>query len=92
MCMRVCVLIPDHVQVFRCSLQNPQVAIKKVSNAFQDLIDAKRILREMKLLRHFNHENVRALCHVWFLPSCSQQTCFTDYLDLIIKSWSLTGD
>jgi hypothetical protein len=37
-----------------------QVAIKKVTNAFQDLIDAKRILREMKLLRHFNHENVRA--------------------------------
>ncbi len=35
-----------------------QVAIKKVTNAFQDLVDAKRILREMKLLRHFNHENV----------------------------------
>jgi mitogen-activated protein kinase 1/3 len=33
------------------------VAIKKVTNAFQDLVDAKRILREMKLLRHFNHEN-----------------------------------
>jgi hypothetical protein len=38
-----------------------QVAIKKVTNAFQDLIDAKRILREMKLLRHFNHENVRIM-------------------------------
>ena len=37
-----------------------KVAIKKVTNAFQDLVDAKRILREMKLLRHFNHENVRA--------------------------------
>jgi serine/threonine protein kinase len=36
-----------------------QVAIKKIPNAFDDLIDAKRILREIKLLRHFNHDNVR---------------------------------
>ena len=28
-----------------------KVAIKKISNAFEDLIDAKRILREIKLLR-----------------------------------------
>ncbi len=35
-----------------------QVAIKKIPNAFDDLIDAKRILREIKLLRHFNHDNV----------------------------------
>ena len=30
-------------------------------NAFDDLIDAKRILREVKMLRHFKHENVVAL-------------------------------
>ena len=35
-----------------------KVAIKKVPRAFDDLIDAKRILREIKLLRHFDHENV----------------------------------
>ena len=35
-----------------------QVAIKKITDAFEDLIDAKRILREAKLLRHFDHENV----------------------------------
>jgi serine/threonine protein kinase len=34
------------------------VAIKKIHNAFENLRDAKRILREIKLLRHFNHENV----------------------------------
>lgn len=28
-----------------------QVAIKRISRVFQDLIDAKRILREIKLLR-----------------------------------------
>ncbi len=38
-----------------------KVAIKKVPRAFDDLIDAKRILREIKLLRHFTHENVIAL-------------------------------
>ncbi|KAF4729410.1 hypothetical protein FOZ63_028588 [Perkinsus olseni] len=35
-----------------------KVAVKKVQNAFDDLIDAKRILREIKLLRTFDHDNV----------------------------------
>lgn len=35
------------------------VAIKKVTNVFRDLVDAKRILREIKLMQHFDHENVR---------------------------------
>ena len=30
-------------------------------DAFADLIDAKRILREVKMLRHFKHENVIGL-------------------------------
>jgi len=34
-----------------------KVAIKKIPNAFNDLTDAKRILREIKLMRHFDHEN-----------------------------------
>lgn len=38
-----------------------KVAIKKVPNAFHDLTDALRILREIRLLRHFNHENIVAL-------------------------------
>jgi serine/threonine protein kinase len=33
------------------------VAIKKIPNAFDDLTDSKRILREMMLLRHLKHEN-----------------------------------
>ncbi|KAJ1459735.1 kinase-like domain-containing protein [Pelagophyceae sp. CCMP2097] len=36
-----------------------KVAIKKIANVFSDLVDAKRILREIKLLRHFGlHENI----------------------------------
>jgi mitogen-activated protein kinase 1/3 len=34
------------------------VAIKMVPKAFHDEVDAKRILREIKLLKHFNHENI----------------------------------
>jgi mitogen-activated protein kinase 6 len=34
------------------------VAIKKIANAFDNKIDAKRTLREIKLLRHMDHENV----------------------------------
>ncbi|KAL4592240.1 hypothetical protein LXL04_005228 [Taraxacum kok-saghyz] len=34
------------------------VAIKKIANAFDNKIDAKRTLREIKLLRHMDHVNV----------------------------------
>ncbi|KAG5561003.1 hypothetical protein RHGRI_004131 [Rhododendron griersonianum] len=40
---------------------NEQVAIKKIANAFDNRIDAKRTLREIKLLRHMDHENVVAI-------------------------------
>ena len=35
-----------------------KVAIKKIRRAFDDKIDAKRILREIKLMKKFVHENV----------------------------------
>lgn len=44
--------------------ENYKVAIKKVPNAFEDLIDAKRILRELKLLKFFNHENIVTLLDI----------------------------
>ncbi|XP_068636790.1 mitogen-activated protein kinase 1-like [Aristolochia californica] len=40
---------------------NEQIAIKKITNAFDNRIDAKRTLREIKLLRHMDHENVVAI-------------------------------
>eukprot|EP00899_Mesostigma_viride_P000912 jgi/Mesvir1/10821/Mv07749-RA.1 len=36
-------------------------AIKKISNAFENVTDARRTLREIKLLRHLFHENVIAV-------------------------------
>lgn len=46
-----------------------KVAIKKISNAFEDLVDAKRILREIRLLRFLNHENIIRILNVQLPPS-----------------------
>jgi serine/threonine protein kinase len=35
-----------------------KVAIKKINKAFDHLTDMKRTLREIKILRHFHHENI----------------------------------
>lgn len=35
-----------------------KVAIKKIPKTFDDLVDAKRILREVKMLMHFKHPNL----------------------------------
>lgn len=46
------------VAAFSDSRTKKKVAVKKVTNAFKDLHDGKRILREVKLLRQFDHENI----------------------------------
>ncbi len=46
-----------------------RVAIKRISRLFSDLIDAKRILREIKLLRHLSmHDNVVGLLDIMTGP------------------------
>ncbi|KAA8498022.1 Extracellular signal-regulated kinase 1 [Porphyridium purpureum] len=59
-----------------CSARDQQtgekVAIKKITGIFDNLIDCKRTLREMKLLRHFAHENIITLKDV-YLPSTEGQ-------------------
>ncbi|OWM67874.1 hypothetical protein CDL15_Pgr010812 [Punica granatum] len=54
---------------------NEHVAIKKIANAFDNKIDAKRTLREIKLLRHMDHENVRlraTMLEVPFVDNCDE--------------------
>jgi hypothetical protein len=46
-----------------------------VPKAFEDLIDAKRIVREIKLLKFFEHENIIALIDVAKPPA---QTGYED--------------
>ncbi|CAL8304792.1 unnamed protein product [Lota lota] len=38
-----------------------KVAIKKISNVFEVLTNAKRTLRELKILKHFKHDNIIAI-------------------------------
>ncbi|CAM9135905.1 unnamed protein product [Chrysoparadoxa australica] len=65
--------IGDGSYGFVCSaddtLMNRQVAIKKIGDVFSDLVDAKRILREVKLLRHFDgHENIVSIIDIICMP------------------------
>ncbi len=51
-----------------------KVAIKKIKDTFMDVVDAKRILREIKLLRHLNtHENVISILDLMSVPPNSDQ-------------------
>lgn len=46
-----------------------KVAIKKVPKAFEDLIDAKRIVREIRLLKFFDQKNIIAIVDVLKPPA-----------------------
>lgn len=48
------------------------VAVKKITNIFEDLVDAKRILREVRLLHHFQHKNITELLDLSPPPSKHQ--------------------
>ena len=50
------------------TLTGEQVAIKKVHNVFENVSDATRILRELKLLRLFKHPDIVGIKHI-LLPS-----------------------
>lgn len=51
------------------TLTGRKVAIKRIANTFADLVDAKRIVREIKLLRHFDgHENIIGILDMITMP------------------------
>ena len=56
-----------------CSAKNQQtgekIAIKKIGQAFENLTDARRTLREIKLLRHLRHENIIAVRDILLPPA-----------------------
>ncbi|XP_036388826.1 STKc_p38 domain-containing protein [Megalops cyprinoides] len=56
-----------------------KVAIKKLYRPFQSLIHAKRAYRELRLLRHIQHENVICLLDV-FTPDSSLEKFQTFYM------------
>jgi len=46
------------VASFKNTKNGEKIAVKKITNAFDDLVDGKRILREVKLLRQLDHDNI----------------------------------
>lgn len=46
-------------------MHNRKVAIKKLARPFQTAVHAKRTYRELRLLKHMNHENVIGLLDVF---------------------------
>lgn len=46
-----------------------KVAIKRITNVFENTTDARRTLREIKLLRHLYHENIIAVKDI-MTPTC----------------------
>ncbi|KNE62993.1 CMGC/MAPK/P38 protein kinase [Allomyces macrogynus ATCC 38327] len=50
-------------------LRSSPVAIKKILKPFSNVVLAKRTCRELKLLRHMNHENVISLIDIFVSPS-----------------------
>ena len=55
-----------------------KVAIKKIANAFDNVTDARRTLREIKLLRRLQHENIVLLKDIMKPPD------FNDFNDVYL--------
>jgi mitogen-activated protein kinase 1/3 len=77
-----------------------EVAVKKIGNAFDNRIDAKRTLREIKLLRHMDHENVITITDIIRPPTRENfndvyivyELMDTDLHQIIRSNQSLTED
>ncbi|KAL6556415.1 Mitogen-activated protein kinase mmk2 [Orobanche gracilis] len=79
---------------------NEEIAIKKIGNAFGNRIDAKRTLREIKLLRYLDHENVIAIKDIIRPPKMKAfndvyivyELMDTDLHEIIHSDQALTDD
>ncbi|KAH7441269.1 hypothetical protein KP509_03G031600 [Ceratopteris richardii] len=65
---------------------NEEVAIKKITNAFDNVVVARRTLREIKILGHMDHENILGLRDV-ILPPARE-----DYKDVYFVTELLDAD
>jgi mitogen-activated protein kinase 1/3 len=52
---------------FKNATTGQAVAVKKIANAFEDVIDGKRHVREVQLLRQLKHENIISILDM-FMP------------------------
>jgi len=59
---------------------NKFVAIKKIPRLFEDVVDAKRVLREVKVTRSVNHPNISKLIDIFTKPNSHLDTFEEIYL------------
>lgn len=76
-------------QVCSCfdKVNNIKVAIKKLARPFQSPIHAKRTYREVRMLKHMNHENIIGLIDI-FTPA----TCLEDFEDVYLVTQLMGAD
>lgn len=70
------------VASFYNTTSGKRVAVKQIANAFDDLVDCKRNLREIKILQRLQHPNIVAIQDIYL----SEQPDFQDFymvLDLM---------
>jgi serine/threonine protein kinase len=65
----------DETSSNKGSKQRGNVAIKKVTNAFEHTMDTKRLLRETLLLRHLQHTNILGIKDILAPPD--EKGCFS---------------
>lgn len=63
-----------------------KVAIKKISNVFEVVTNAKRTLRELKILKHFKHDNIIAIKDILQpnLPHSAFKSVYVSWLQIKI--------
>ncbi|XP_076368671.1 p38b MAP kinase isoform X1 [Tachypleus tridentatus] len=69
------------------SVHNMKIAIKKLARPFQSQVHAKRTYRELRLLKHMDHENVIGLLDV-FTPT----TTLDDFQDVYLVTHLMGSD
>lgn len=70
---------PIHPSSAKDQLTGSSVAIKKIMKPFSTPVLSKRTYRELKLLKHIQHENVRLL----FPPLLCSSHSFGDHMQII---------
>lgn len=62
------------------------MAIKRIHKAFEDVVDAKRVLREIKILKFFQHDNIIELIDI------QKPSSPTNYEDVYIITQLMEAD
>ncbi|KAK6637869.1 hypothetical protein RUM44_008291 [Polyplax serrata] len=67
-----------------------RVALKKLPNVFQSLVSSKRVLRELKMLCFFKHENVLSALDILQPPHLDffqEMYPFYNFVWIVALSW-----